>query len=135
MGLRITRPAIDLTDRRFVEGTEESRRRAREEAAEQIRMYQQHDLAMKSQLPEIPRAQLEFGKFGRVEDGAGEFYSVIRGVVTDPAHSPAVAFYVTAAGDVAWLERPASGPQNRGQLEEQHAERERGDAEPKPRPS
>ena len=50
----VTRPSrLDLADRRFVEGTEELRRQAREEAAEQIRLYQQHDLAMKSSLPEF----------------------------------------------------------------------------------
>lgn len=135
MSLRtLIRPVVDLADRRFAEGTEESRRQARQEAAEQIRVYQQHEAAMRSQLPEVPRGQIEFGKFGRVEI-AGEFYAVIRGHVDDPSRSPAVAWYVDEHGEIVWLERPPSGPRSRAELEQREAERAQREATPKPKPA
>ena len=72
MSLRtITRPFVDFTHRRFVEGSEEDRKRAHEEAHEEIRRYQQAQTALKSGLPEIPRDELRFAKFGQVEDADG----------------------------------------------------------------
>ena len=109
----LTRPVIDLADHRFVEGTEESRRQAREEAAEQIRLYQAQELAMRSQLREIPRSEITPLRFGMVETTAGEFFVVIRGQVSDPQRSSAVAFYVDSADEIVWLERPGNGPRTR----------------------
>ena len=136
MSLRttFTRPTIDLADRKFVEGTEEQRRQAQKEAAEQIRLHQQHELAMKSGLREVRRADVEWRRFGQVEV-AGEFFHVIRGQVSDPSRSSAVAWFVDAANEIVWLERPASGPRNRAELEQREAERERRRNAPKPKSS
>jgi hypothetical protein len=49
----------------------------------------------------------------------------------DPKHSSAVGFYLTAAGDPVYLERPARPPQNRAELEQQQAEREQRKNQPK----
>jgi hypothetical protein len=137
MSLRtITRPFVDFTHRRFVEGSEEDRKRAHEEAHQEIRAYQQAQLALKSGLPEIPLNQLKFARFGQVEDTAsGDLYQVIRGLVDgDPKRCGAAAWFVDGGDNVIWLKRPASGPQTRAELEQQQAEREARRNAPKPKP-
>ena len=89
---------------------------------------------MRSQLPEIPRSEITPLRFGMVETTAGEFFVVIRGQVSDPQRSSAVAFYVDS-DEIVWRERPGNGPRNRAELEQLQAERERRDAAPKPRPA
>ena len=108
----LTRPVIDLADHRFVEGTEESRRQAREEAAEQIRLYQAQALAMRSQLPEIPRSEITPRRFGMIRRPRAVLRR-IRGQVSDPPRSSAVAFFVDSADEIVWLERPGSGTRTR----------------------
>jgi hypothetical protein len=123
---------MDPTDARFVTGTEESRRQARAEYRRQLRIA----VAMKSGLPEFPRSDLGFHKFGVIEDVAsGNFYRAIRGEVSDPKHSSAVGYFVTEAGDPIYLERPVGSRQNRDDLEAKRAEREARRNAPKPRPA
>ena len=111
---------IDPTDPRFVVGGEEDRRRARQEylAAQRVA------IAMRSGLPEIPRGNLTFGRFGHIEDRSGEFYRRRRGEIEDPKHSSAVAFYLDPGGDPIYLERPVGGPRNHEELEQRRAENE-----------
>ncbi len=54
-------------------------------------------------LLELDHDRLEFGRFGTVQHD-GDTYAICRGVVDEPQHSPAVAFYVSAAGTVVYLE-------------------------------
>jgi hypothetical protein len=55
-------------------------------------------------LLELDRDRLTFGRFGTVEHD-GTTYAICRGIVDDPKHSPAAAFYVNpATGGVVYLE-------------------------------
>jgi hypothetical protein len=123
---------IDPSDARFVTGTAQERQLARAEYRRQLRIA----IAMRSGLPEIPRSDLSFLKFGLIEDlASGNFYHAVRGELDDPKHSSAVGFYLTASGDPVYLERPAGSPQNRAELEELQAAREQRKNAPKARPA
>jgi len=54
-------------------------------------------------LLELSRESLTFGRFGTVEHD-GMTYFIVRGIVDEPKHSPAAAFYVNPAGTVVYLE-------------------------------
>ena len=54
-------------------------------------------------LLELDRDRLTFGRFVTVQHD-GDTYAICRGVVDEPKHSPAVAFYISAAGNVVYLE-------------------------------
>ena len=123
---------IDPADPRFVIGTDADQRRAREE----FRRQQQIAAAMRSPLPEIPRSDLEFHRFGQIEDRAsGNLYRAVRGDLVDPSHSTAIGYYLTEHGLPVYLERPVGSPQNRAELEAKQAELEQRRNSPKPRPA
>jgi hypothetical protein len=124
MSVRMT---IDPSDPRFVTGTAQEQQQARAEYRRQLAIA----IAMWSGLPEIPSSDLKLLRFGLIEDlASGNFYFAVGGEV-DPKHSSAVGFYLTAAGDPVYLERPARPPQNRAELEQQQAEREQRKNQPK----
>jgi hypothetical protein len=98
---------MDPADPRLVTGTPEQIDQARRE----FRRHQKLQIAMRSGLPEIPRSDLAFHKFGRIEDiASGNFFHAMRGKVTDPRHSPAVAYYVTEDATPIYVERPVGAP-------------------------
>jgi hypothetical protein len=53
-------------------------------------------------LPELPRDELTFGRFG-VIDHQGDRYKLVRGIVDEPVSSAATAFYVHD-GEAVYLE-------------------------------
>jgi hypothetical protein len=124
---------LGISDQRFVAGSEEEdRRRTRDEYRRQHAL----DLAAKSGLPEIPHQDLEPRPFAILEDRAsGVFFVPIRGVVDDPKRSGATAFYLDPSGQPVYLQRPASGPKSRAELEQHRAEREARRAQPRPKPT
>ena len=124
---------MDPADPRFVTGTTEQIAQARLEWHRQ----QALQAAMRSSLPEIPRSDLSFQKFGLIEHiGSGNFYRALRGVVDDPQYSPAVGYYIDEAGGLpVYLERPVSRPRDRAELEQMRAEREARRNAPKERPA
>jgi hypothetical protein len=71
---------------------------------EELRRQQRLRTAMRSDIPEIPRDELTAGRFGSVQHKDGRRFQIVRGEVDDARHSPVVAFYVTATGDVVFLE-------------------------------
>jgi hypothetical protein len=111
---------LDPSDPRFVTGTDDTRRQARDEFRRQQRLH----IAMRSTLPELPRSDLAFHKFGIEDIASGNYYKAIRGELTDPNHSAAVGYYINELGDPVYLERPVGSPQNRDELNELRAERE-----------
>ena len=104
---------LDPADQRYVTGSPEDRKRARDE-------WHRHRYAaqvMRSDLEEIPRADLAPLRFGVVEDTrTGAFYRPRRDGLVDLEYANAIAYYVDAAGTPVLLERPP-GPQNRAELE------------------
>ena len=123
---------MDPADPRLVTGTPEQIDQVRRE----FRRQQKIQIAMRSGLPEIPRSDLVFHKFGPIEDlASGNFFNAIRGEVTDPRYSSAVGYYVTPDGAPIYVERPVGAPQNRAELEAQQADRARRDAAPKKKPA
>ena len=82
---------------------------------------------MRSALPENPRGDLEFLKFGVVEDRAsGNFFHACRGELDDPRHSSAVAYFLNVTGDpIDWTSPPDSHRTWGTELEAQQAERAR----------
>ena len=122
---------LDPTDPRYVTGSPENRKHARDEW-HRARFAGQ---VMSSQLEEIPRAHITFLRFGQVEDTrTGTFYRRRRDQLPDLDHANAVAYFIDAAGTPVLLERP-TGPKNRAELEQQQAEREQRRNAPKPRPT
>jgi hypothetical protein len=71
-------------------------------AREQLRREHRLRIAMRSQIPELRRADIEPGRFGTVEHRDGTRYRVKRGEV-DERHC-GTAYYLDAAGDVVFLE-------------------------------
>ena len=111
MRLRLATPDTDP-----VEGDE---RQVRHDAQQQHRTR----LAMRSNLPEIARSDLRFGKFGQVEQiSTGKLFRRIRGEVGDRQFSNAAAFFIDRSG-VVYLEPPAGGPKTRNEIEERKAQR------------
>ena len=128
MNLRTSVP-LDPADARFVTGTAEEQRRARAEWR-RARFIAQ---VMASNLPEIPRADLTSGRFGRLEDTrTGTFYRAALGQLHDLDYTPAVAYFVGVDGTPFLLERP-SGPKTRAELEQQQRERDERRNAPKRR--
>jgi len=76
----------------------ETRARARE----QHRRDQRLRIAMRSQVPELRRADLEPGRFGMVEHRDGTRYRIKRGEVDE--HHCGAAYYLDQTGDVVFLE-------------------------------
>ena len=115
-----------VDDRRLVEGSDESRRQAREELRRHLVLEQ----AMRSRIPEVARSDLKFGRFGIIEDiRTGSIYKVRRGQLEDPAHSNAVAWYLAADGAPQYLEQPAGLPKTVAEAETKRLEREQRKAE------
>lgn len=113
--------AIDPADRRFVEGSEEDRRRARE----QWHRSRFEAEVMRSGLTEIPRANLRPVMRAMLEDDRdGTFYLPRRDQLVDITFTNAVAFFAAADGSLVLLERPAGMVKNRLELEQRQAERE-----------
>ena len=113
-------------------GTAEEQARARAEFQRQERVA----AAMRSGATEIPRGALRFERNGRVVDErSGTLYVLYRGDTVDPTFQVLPAYYVSASGDVGWLEHPAGGPQTVDELEAKRAEREARRNAPKPRPA
>ena len=123
---------LDPADPRFVTGTEQDREAARRE------WHKQRFLAQleRSSLPEIPRDNLTFGRFGQVEDTTtGRLFRVRHDELGDVEYlGGVVAYYLDEHGSPHLLEEP-HGPQSRQALEEQQAEREERRAAPRPKPS
>jgi hypothetical protein len=120
---------VDPADPRLVVGTEEERKRAREELRRRVEIAQ----AMKSGLEEIPRDRLRFSKYVIEDEVTGSFYSAVRGVVNDTQFTNAVAFFFNEQGDPVYLERPAAGPRSRDELAAKRAEREQRRSVAKPK--
>ena len=92
------------------------------QARREYRRHQKIQMAMRSALPEIPRSDLDFHRFGLIEDRAsGNFFHALRGELDEPKHSSAVAHFLTESGDPIYLERPSSPPQDRAELEARQA--------------
>jgi hypothetical protein len=83
---------------------------------------------------EIPRDDLAFGPFGRVEEvSSGGFFRVFGG---DPDYADGVtAFYCGFDGTPVMLTPISGGVGNRAELEQIRAEREARRNAPKPRPA
>jgi hypothetical protein len=106
------------SDSDLVVGDEETRREAREQA----RRQKQLRIAMAGNWPELERSDLEFGRFFVVHTPTGDLYRIMRGEVYGGGSDRVAAFYVDAAGDAVFLERPTSGPKT---LDELHARQAR----------
>ncbi len=113
-----------FTDEPLIAGDEASRRQARQE----LQRTQELHAAMRCGLPEIERNRLRFDRFYIVDEKTGDLYGLLRGAV-DPQNGPAVAFFITASGDVQWLENPPGGARTLDELEQQRAKREQRRAE------
>ena len=130
MNLATIKGLLDPNHPRYVTGTEEDRKQARDE------WHRTRYVArvMASSLPEIPRSDIEPLQFGRVEDvRSGTFYRVRRDSLADLDWTNAVAYYTDPAGTPVLLEQPSSGPANRAELQAREAEREARRSAPKPR--
>jgi hypothetical protein len=123
---------LDRADPRYVTGSPEDRKRARDE-------WHRHKYiaeVMRSGLEEISRAEISPLRFGAVEDTrTGDFYRPRRDGLVDLNWTSAVAYYCDDAGTPILLERPSSGPQNRAEFEAHAAEREQRRNAPKPKPA
>jgi hypothetical protein len=101
---------------------------------DQERLEQRLRTAMRSGLPELARTNLKFGRHAVEDETSGDLYRIVRGEVDDPRYTSAVAFFINANGDAAYLERPTSGPKTRAELDARQAEREQRRTQPRPRP-
>jgi hypothetical protein len=123
---------LDPADPRYVTGSPEDRKRARDE-------WHRHKFTaevMSSGLPEIPRVDIALLRFGMVENTRnGDLYRVRRDGLIDLNWTSAIAYYVDADGVPVLLEPSASGPKSRGELEAWEAEREQRRNAPKPMPA
>jgi hypothetical protein len=83
---------------------------------------------------EIPRDDLAFGRFGRVEEvSSGEFFRVFGG---DPDYADGVtSFYCDVDGTPVMLAPISEGVRTRAELERIQAAREARRDAPKPRPA
>ena len=72
---------------------------------------------MRGNWPEIPRRELDFGRFHVEHVPTGDFYSRVAGEVSEESKNVA-AFYIAADGEPVFLERPAGGPMTRREFEE-----------------
>jgi hypothetical protein len=124
------RQILDPNDHRLHTGSPEERDEARRE------WYRNSYAArvMNAGWREIPRGQLEFQKFGVIEDTeTGDFLRVFGG---DPDYAESVvAFYVTHDGTPVMLAPVVGVPHNRAELEQIRAEREARRNTPKPKPA
>ena len=127
------RMILDPADPKYVTGSEEERKEARQA------WYRQRFTAQvmsRDDLEEIPRANLHPLRGPRLlEDTAtGAFYVPRRDGLIDLDYIPdAVAYYVDPAGTPVLLERPTGGAKSRAELEQRRAERERRRNAPRPR--
>jgi hypothetical protein len=123
---------LDPSNPIYVTGTEEDRKRARDQWHRDRFVAQ----VRRSSLPELPRATLAFGRFGIVEDTTdGRLYRARRDEIGDLEYATGVvAYYLNEAGLPVLLEEPP-GPQSRQALEEQQAAREARRKAPRPRPA
>lgn len=122
---------IDPADRRFVEGDEESRQRARQEWHRQRFAAQ----VERSELPQLGRADLTPHRFGIVEHvPSGRLYRVRRDELPDLEYANAIAYYLDENGTPVLLEEPP-GPQSRQALEQQQADQAARRAAPRPKPA
>ena len=122
---------LDPTDAAFVTGTEEDRKKARDEW-HKARFVRQ---MMSSNLPEIRRSSLAFHRFGIVEDTTdGRLYRARRDGVADIGYVDAAAYYFAASGVPVLLE-PAPGPKTKAELEQRQAARMERRNALKPRPA
>ena len=107
-------PVTDVNDQRLVIGTDQTRRQR-----EELRLHVAVQRAMRSGLPEFPRGDLEFQRFGIVEHRhTGALYHVQLGQLDDPDRSGAVAFFIADDGTPRYLEQPP-GPSTREEVEAQ----------------
>lgn len=119
-----------FSDEDLITGDEETRRRARAEH----RRQQDLRAALRSQLPELERSRLRFERYLIVDEKTGALYGRLRGVV-DPEDGAAIAFFITEAGEVAYLEAPPGDARTLDELEaQQTARRQQRTARMTPRP-
>jgi hypothetical protein len=123
---------LDPASSIYVEGSEESRKEARE-AWHRHRFVGQ---VMSSSLEELPRSDLSFGRFGIVEHvPTGRLFRLRRDGLIDLEFVPnAVAFYCDETGLPILLE-PAPGAATRAEAEQRQAAREARRNQPRPKPS
>ncbi len=125
---------LDPSNPIYVTGTEEDRKRARDQ------WHRDRFLAqlLRSSLPEISRASLVDRRFGIVEDTTdGRLYRARRDEIGDLEYATGViAYYRTEAGVPVLLEEPPPGhPQTVDEERQRKAEREQQRSRPRPKPS
>ena len=112
---------LDPASPRFVTGSEDDKKQAREEWRRQRFIAD----VMRSDLTEIPRSNLEPFRYRTLEDTTtGTFYEPRLDGLIDLSYIPAaVAYYIDGSGLPVLLEEP-HGPKTRAELEARQAERE-----------
>ena len=122
---------LDPASPRFVTGSEDDKKQAREEWRRQRFTAD----VMRSDLTEMPRSNLQPFRYRTLEDTTtGTFSQPRLDGLTDLDHADAIAYFLDAAGTPVLLERP-TGVKSRRELEQHQAEREARRAAPKPRRS
>lgn len=130
--LRGERPVVDLNDPRLVTGSPEAQKEAREE----LRRHTFARKVMGSGRVEIPRAELDFQRFGIIEHVASPHGDYYRATGGDPDYLPnATAYYFAADGQPVLLAPVAESPRSRAERERIEQEREARRAVPPRKPA
>jgi len=120
-----------FSDEALVEGGENVQRRAQADLNREVRLR----VAMQSGKPELLRSDLKPAHLGLLEHvETGEVFAVSQGEQDGEFHT-FDAYFIGRDGSPVFLQRPASGPTSRAELDAQRAEQEARRNAPRPRPS